>query len=139
MLNVPFPHGPWLLRTMLRCVLLAATLTALASSAAAQRLFPADALRGELVVVQPPDVQLNGKPARLAPGARIRNESNMVQLSGTLVGQKRVVHYTIDPLGHLRDVWILTAAEAAKQPWPRTEKEAQSWVFDPTHQTWARP
>ena len=107
--------------------------------AAAQRLFPADALRGEVVVVQPPDVQLNGKPARLAPGARIRNESNMVQLSGTLVGQKRVVNYTLDPLGHLRDVWILTAAEADRQPWPRTEKEARSWVFDPTHQTWTKP
>jgi hypothetical protein len=124
---------------MLRCVFLAAALTTLATSAGAQRLFPADALRGEFVVVQPPEVQVNGKPARLSPGARIRNEQNMVQLSGTLVGQKRVVHYTIDPLGQLRDVWLLTAAEAAKQPWPKTQKEAQAWVFDPTHQTWAKP
>jgi hypothetical protein len=124
---------------MLRCVFLAAALTTLATSAAAQRLFPADALRGEFVVVQPPDVQLNGKPARLSPGARIRNEQNMVQLSGTLVGQKRVVNYTVDPLGQLRDVWLLTATEAARQPWPKTQKEAQAWVFDPTHQTWAKP
>jgi hypothetical protein len=124
---------------MLRCVFLAAALTTLTTSAAAQRLFPADALRGEFVVVQPPEVQVNGKPARLSPGARIRNEQNMVQLSGTLVGQKRVVHYTVDPLGQLRDVWLLTAAEAAKQPWPKTQKEAQAWVFDPTHQTWAKP
>jgi hypothetical protein len=124
---------------MLRCVLLAAALAAAAVPVAAQRIFPANALRGDLVVVQPPEVQVNGKSARLAPGARIRNESNAVQLSGTLIGQKRVVNYTVDPLGHLRDVWILTASEAARQPWPTTEKEAQSWVFDPTLQRWTKP
>ena len=93
---------------MLRCALLVSALSAVAFPAAAQRTFPATALRGEFVVVQPPDVRLNGKPARLAPGARIRNETNMVQLSGSLVGQKRVVNYTIDPQGELHDVWILT-------------------------------
>ena len=124
---------------MLRCALLVSALSAVAFPAAAQRTFPATALRGELVVVQPPDVRLNGKPARLAPGARIHNETNMVQLSGTLVGQKRVVNYTVDPLGHLHDVWILTASEAARKPWPTTQREAQTWVFDPTHQRWAKP
>jgi hypothetical protein len=124
---------------MLRCVLLVSALTAITFPAAAQRMFPATALRGELVVVQPPEVRLNGKPARLAPGARIRNETNMVQLSGTLVGQKRVVNYTVDPQGELHDVWILTATEASRTPWPRSQQEAQTWVFDPTHQRWAKP
>ena len=132
------PHSHWLY-TMLRCVLLASALTAISFPAAAQRTFPPTALRGELVIVQPPDVRLNGKPARLAPGARIRNETNMVQLSGSLVGQKRVVHYTIDPQGELHDVWILNASEAAKKPWPTTQREAQTWVFDPTYQRWAKP
>ena len=131
-------HSPWLY-TMLRCVLLAAGLAAAAMPCAAQRTFPQTALRGELVVVAPPDVQLNGKAARLAPGARIRNETNMVQLSGTLIGQKRIVNYTLDPLGHVHDVWILTPPEAAKQPWPRTPQEAQTWVFDTTYQRWAKP
>ena len=63
----------------------------------------------------------------------------MVQLSGTLIGQKRVVNYTLDPLGHVHDVWILTAPEVAKQPWPRTPQEAQTWIFDPTYQRWAKP
>jgi hypothetical protein len=124
---------------MLRCALLVSALAATAFPVAAQRTFPATALRGELVVVQPPDVRLNGKPARLAPGARIHNETNMVQLSGTLVGQKRVVNYTVDPLGHLHDVWILTASEASRKPWPTTQQEAQTWVFDPTQQRWAKP
>jgi hypothetical protein len=51
--------------------------------------FPATALRGELVVTQPPDVLLNGKPARLAPGARIRNEDNRFEVSGALAGGQR--------------------------------------------------
>jgi hypothetical protein len=111
---------------------------ALAWPAAAQlqRQFPIDALRGELVVVAPPEVRLNGKPARLSPGARIRNESNMISLSGSLIGRPLVVHYTRDGFGELKDVWILTPPERAK-PWPATEKEAKAWRFDPETRTWA--
>jgi hypothetical protein len=47
----------------------------------------------------PPDVLLNGKPARLAPGARIRNEDNRFEVIGALAGRKLVVHYTTDPAG----------------------------------------
>lgn len=125
---------------MIRCVLLAAAMT-LSAAAQAQlaRLFPPNALRGELQVEAPPEVRLNGKPARLAPGARIRSETNMLQLSGPLVGQKLLVHYTLDPAGMLKDIWILNEPERAKTPWPSTEKELQTWVFDPATHTWAKP
>jgi hypothetical protein len=124
---------------MHRCVIAFVLALAAALPAQAQRLFQANALRGELVVIQPPDVLLNGKPAQLAMGARIRNPQNMVQLSGSLLGQRLKVNYTLDPTGAVRDVWILTDAELAKSPWPATPAQAQSWVFDSTMQTWSKP
>jgi hypothetical protein len=128
---------------MLRCVsahlLGLAVLLGSALPAQAQRVFQANALRGELVVTQPPEALLNGKPARLAPGARIRNPQNLIQVSGSLLGQKLAVNYTLDGTGEVRDVWILTAAELARQPWPATTAQAQTWVFDSTLQRWSRP
>jgi hypothetical protein len=132
---------------MLRCaaVSLSIALTAFAgiglalpASAQVQRNFPQTALRGELQITQPPEAVLNGQPVRLAPGARIRGEDNMLKMSGAMVGAKLMVHYTVDPLGLVYDVWILNEQERAKRPWPRTPKEAQTWVFDPIAQTWAR-
>ncbi len=129
---------------MFRCAMLAATATlaglcALPAAAQMPRPFPATALRGELVVLQPPEVALNGRGARLAPGARIRGDNNLLQLSGALVNQRYVVNYTIDPSGLLLDVWILTPAERARLPWPTTPEQAASWAFDPSAQTWIRP
>ena len=114
---------------------------ALATTAHAQvqRNFPANALRGALVVVDPPVVMLNGEPARLAPGARIRDANNLQQLSGSLVGAKLLVHYTVDGLGLIQDVWILTPQEAAKKPWPTNARDASAWAFDPVAQTWTKP
>ena len=117
-----------------------ATLLLLALPLIAQaRPFPADALRGELVVTAPPEVRINGQPQRLAPGTRIRDAENRQVLSGTLAGQKRLVHYTRSADGLLREVWLLTPAEAAVQPWPRTPAEAAAWRFDPLAQRWIKP
>ena len=129
---------------MTRCVasalFCAVALTAAASAwAQAPRNFPANALRGELLVVAPPEVRVNGQPARLAPGARIRGETNLMQVSGALAGQRWMVHYTVDLSGALLDVWVLTAAERANQPWPSTATEAATWSFDIGAQRWSRP
>jgi len=128
------------IETMNRCANLAVVLWIAAAAAIAQPLqrnFPANALRGELVIVSPPDVTLNGRAARLAPGSRIRGDNNMLLLSGSVVGNKLLVHYTVDTYGLIKDVWILRDDEAAK-PWPRSEQEAARWTFDPTAQTWHR-
>jgi hypothetical protein len=103
------------------------------------RPFPATALRGELVVLQPPEVALNGRAARLAPGARIRGDDNLLQMSAALVSRRLAVNYTIDTSGLLLDVWILTPAERARQPWPTTPAQAAAWTFDPAAQAWSRP
>ena len=107
--------------------------------AQAPRVFPATALRGVIEVTAPPEILLNGQPSRLSPGSRIRGSNNMMQLSGTLVGQKLLVNYTLDPLGQPHDVWVLREDEAARKPWPRTTEEAQTWSFDPSAQTWTKP
>ena len=127
---------------MTRCVAAAALALlacALPAQAQLQRNFPATALRGELVVTQPPDVLLNGQPARLAPGSRIRDEANMVVLSASLVQRRLPVHFTLDRDGMIFDVWVLTPAELARKPWPSTPAQATRWAFDPLAQTWSRP
>jgi hypothetical protein len=127
---------------MLRCVFVAAAALATALPAAAQtvqRNFPQNALRGEITFGTPPEILLNGQNARLAPGARIRGLNNMLILTGALAGSKAVVNYTVEINGLVLDVWILTAAEMAKKPWPATPQEAQSWRFDPLAQVWSKP
>jgi hypothetical protein len=126
---------------MYRCVLAAVTALCLVAPAAAQvqRSFPQNALRGSLTVDVPPAVTLNGQPAQLAPGARIRGQQNMLEMSGALIGAKLLVNYTLDNQGLVKDVWILTPDEAARKPWPTTPLEAQSWSFDPVAQVWVKP
>ena len=126
---------------MLRCALIAATLVVCASAAVAQapRNFPATALRGEIVVTAPPELLLNKRPARLAPGARIRTVDNMLVLSGAALNQRLVVNYTLDLQGQLLEVWILNPAELARQPWPSTPQEAASWRFNADTQVWSKP
>ena len=60
---------------MLRCALAFAAAFLLASPAAAQvqRSFPQNALRGTIVFGTAPEIAVNGQPARLAPGSRIRD------------------------------------------------------------------
>ncbi len=134
---------------MFRCVTsaaLAAGLSVLLASAASaqpspnpNRVFPATALRGEIAVGQPPALLLNGQPARLAPGARVRGTDNMLLLQARLSGVRAVVHYTTDLEGALLDVWLLTPAELARRPWPTTPQQAAAWSFDPVAQRWSQP
>ena len=126
---------------MYRCLALAAAAFCLHTQATAQvqRPFPATALRGELVVTAPPEVTLNGRAGRLAPGARIRGEDNMLQMSAALIGQPLRVNYTVDTLGLVHSVWILRPDEAKVRPWPRSVAEAEAWSFDPVAQLWSKP
>lgn len=129
---------------MNRCAFLAclaATLAsaALPSTAQVVRNFPGTALRGEVRITQPPDLLLNGRAARLAPGARIRGQDNLLLMSGALVGQRLLVNYTLDTGGQLHDVWILNAGEQSRRPWPTTPGEAARWRFDAAAQTWSKP
>lgn len=146
----PVFHSPWI-HTMPRCalhrrsLLLSACALTLGTATSAQtasptnRKFPATALRGILIFGAPPNVQLNGTATQLAPGARIRNVDNLMVLSGELTGRKAVVNYTTDLHGQPLDIWILTDAEKASQPWPTTAAQSQTWQFNADTQTWTRP
>jgi hypothetical protein len=125
---------------MFRCAtaLVVAALVLPLAQAQTHRNFPAKALRGEMVITAPPELLLNGKPERLAPGSRIRGEDNLLQMSGALAGRKLIVHYTRETGGLLFDVWVLNPAELANRTWPRSEAEANTMVFDPIGQTWSK-
>ncbi len=120
-------------------LLVAASLLALPAAAQVQRAFPQTALRGAIVFGQAPDITLNGQPARLAPGARIRDTSNLTVVPGTLMGGRYLVNFTADLYGLVKDVWILTPEEAARQPWPTSLEDARAWTFDPGAQVWTKP
>jgi hypothetical protein len=138
--------------TLIRAAALAVALAAIgpllapqsagAQTAATQQIarnFPQNALRGNIAVSSASEITLNGRPARLAPGSRIRNSDNMLEMSGALIGREFVANYTIDDDGLVRDVWILRPDERAKRPWPTSMEQARAWEFDLTAQTWTRP
>ncbi len=98
--------------------LLAALLITLPLSALSQsgtRDFPAKALRGTLVVVQPPNVTMDDRATRLSPGARIYNTNNSLVMSASLLNKELVVNYTLDLRDQVQNVWILTEAEAKEK------------------------
>jgi hypothetical protein len=95
-------------------------------------------LRGRASFGKPPEVSIDGQALRLAPGARIRDEQNLLVLSGQLAGRRLAVNYTLDTYGLVKDVWLLRPDEL-QRPWPRTREESTTWRFDPLQQTWIKP
>ncbi|MHB1199421.1 MAG: hypothetical protein ACYCZ6_07645 [Polaromonas sp.] len=79
------------------------------------RQFPKTALRGEMVVLGAPAISMDGKPDRLAPGARLFDTHNHLVLSNLLLNQKLVVNYLRDNTGQVQQVWILTDEEAREK------------------------
>lgn len=99
------------------CAILAGATTIFPSQTSAQAMrrdVPADVRLGRLVVTQPPEVTLDGKPDRLSPGARIRNTNNLLLMSGSAVGQTLPVVYRRDAAGLIHEAWVLTPEEAEK-------------------------
>lgn len=147
------PHGKielpshfdslWM-NTMIRCALAAIVLATgfLSQTASAQALreFPPNTLRGSVVFGEMPTLLLNGKPAQLSPGSRVRGANNMLVMPPTIIGAKLLVHYTRDVgTDRVRDIWILTPDEAAIKPWPVTLEQAQAWTWDRNTRSWIVP
>ncbi len=118
---------------------IATPLDAQAQIVPGHRYFPQRALRGELIVGVAPDVTLNGKAARLAPGSRIRDAVDMLATPGALYNQKLTVLYTTDMNGLIMDVWVLNAVELANKTWPTSAEQAAKLVFDQPSQVWRKP
>lgn len=83
----------------------------------AQRILPAEAKKGSLTMIEYPMVMLDEEPARLAPGAIIRNEQNLIVVPGALPPEVEFkVRYFVDTNGELSRIWILTQEEIAGRP-----------------------
>ncbi|MFA9216573.1 MAG: hypothetical protein ACEQSK_05655 [Sphingomonadaceae bacterium] len=103
-------------RKRLTLAMLAALLTAALPAHADVRPFPPNALRGKMTPGYFPDLRIDGKPRQLAAGARIFNQDNMIEMPASLRGSDIVVNYTVDAMGYIDRVWILTKEEAALTP-----------------------
>ncbi|MGH8742556.1 MAG: hypothetical protein ACREUN_16660, partial [Burkholderiales bacterium] len=76
---------------------------------------PEEARPATLRHLQDMIVELNDKPARLSPGAQIRDAHNRLVLP-TAVAGKTLVRYLSDASGMVHRVWILSIEEAAQLP-----------------------
>jgi hypothetical protein len=81
-------------------------------AAAGGRTFPVNTLRGSFMVVNAPQIELDGNTEQLAPGARIISADRMLVMPAAITGQKLLVNYRRDSAGMVHDVWILTPDEA---------------------------
>ena len=60
-----------------------------------------------------PIIVVDGKSERLSPGARIKNEHNLLVLTAALAGKEFVVNYKRENIGGMvSEVWILSSEEA---------------------------
>ncbi len=138
-------RGPWVVLS-LAALLLAACESAPTQSSAQStaqamswRSFPQESLRGQLEFTSTHEVRINGKTTRLSPGVRVRGESNTLVHTTQVTGQRVVANYTVDAMGLVHEVWVLTRSELAKGPWPATKEQAQAWAFNAATQSWSRP
>lgn len=98
-------------------VFLLCCLTAL-GAAAGERPFPQSTKRGTMSQAKHPFIVIDGKTRQLAPGARIWNQENLIDMPATLRGSTFKVNYTEDTQGEIDRVWILTPDEI-KEPLSR--------------------
>ncbi|CAN7641802.1 hypothetical protein LJR130_004896 [Variovorax sp. LjRoot130] len=98
-------------------------------AAAGGRNFPVGTLRGKFMVVNPPEIQLDGQPERLSPGARIRSAQHMLVMPASITGQNLLVNYTRDAAGLVREVWILTPEEAQAKRESAEKPLLNFWPF----------
>ncbi|QJD89705.1 hypothetical protein HH213_06055 [Duganella dendranthematis] len=82
---------------------------------AIDRPFPANILRGKFTPGYYPDIMLDGKPRQLSPSARIFNQDNRIEMPAAVRGSDIVVNYTVDGMGYIDRIWILTDDEAAQK------------------------
>jgi hypothetical protein len=98
------------------CLGATTALVAITPAAHAQsvaREVPADVRYARMQVLQTPVILLDEQPARLSPGARIRNPMNLLLLPASITGHSLPVVFRRDPAGLVHEVWVLTEAEAA--------------------------
>ena len=97
----------------MRALLVLLIALAAVPAAAQLRTIPQDAERAEIRHLQANVVELNGRAAQLAPGAKIRDAANRVIMPTALPAGAQV-KYRLDASGQVFEVWILSPEEAAR-------------------------
>ena len=98
-------------------------------AAAGGRNFPIGTLRGKFMVVNSPEILLDGQAERMAPGGRIRDARHMLVMPASITGQNLLVNYTRDAAGLVREVWILTPDEASAKRESAEKPLLNFWPF----------
>jgi len=75
------------------------------------RVFPMGTKFGAIDFASPPQVALNGQPARLGPGTRIHDAKNRLIFASKLRGQGFACGYLRDGSSAIREIWLLTPEE----------------------------
>lgn len=104
------PHPP-LTRAL---VVLALALFFPGLAAGQLRTIPEAAKRATIEHVTDMIVSVDGRQMRLAPGAAIRNERNLIIVPVALPRAGAEAHYLVDADGQISRVWLLSAEEAAR-------------------------
>lgn len=86
-------------------------LAAILTVHAADRPFPVTAKRGTMTPAPYPEIVIDSKLRHLAPGARIWNAENLIEMPAALRGDF-TVNYTENDEGDIDRVWILNDEEA---------------------------
>ena len=103
-------------------LLLAFILPALAATAEAQqRSIPDTAKRAYVRSAQVPLVNVDGRDARLAPGATVRDQRNLIIVPAALPREGAWADYVLDGNGQIIRIWLLTPEELAA-PKPASQK-----------------
>jgi hypothetical protein len=76
----------------------------------ASRTLPDSVELGRLRLGVFPEATLDGRPVRLGPGTRIRDEHNIVRPPSTVTGDRRVA-FRRGAMGEIVEVWLLTDDE----------------------------
>lgn len=87
-------------------VVVTATAVALAGCGGKTALRPDGTQLGTMTTGQVPEVKIDGKVMRLAPGARIYNAQNLTITPNQVPPEARV-RYKLDASGNVNQVWLL--------------------------------
>ena len=105
-----------------RALLLLSVALAFAPAAPAQeRAIPAEAKRGWLKLEREVLVSVDGASARLAPGATIRDQRNLLIVPAAIPREGAWAAYLLDRDGSIARAWLLRADEVAR-PRPAAQR-----------------
>lgn len=99
------------MRRKLLALFLCAAVLPLATIAQVRQI-PDFAKRGNIVHIQGTIVEIDGQRMRLSAAAQIRSRENLIIVPMSLP-PGTLVKYTLDAMGQIHRVWVLTPEEAA--------------------------